>query len=80
MVPPQVVGPLTANEVVPIDIGAAEPTSSVPDTVIFELKVFVPVPLVVRLLNVVTVLSVCAAPPKFTVPVPGVKFVPVPAH
>ncbi|MFN0279013.1 MAG: hypothetical protein ACKVRN_10470, partial [Pyrinomonadaceae bacterium] len=64
----------------PFEIGAVEPMSSVPETVTFELKVFVPVPLVVRLLNVVTVLSVCAAPPKFTVPVPGVKFVPVPAH
>ena len=47
-------------------------------TVIAALSVFTPLPEKVRLLNVVAVAMVWLTPPKFTVLVPAVKFVPVP--
>lgn len=52
---------------------------SEPLTTVAELKVFVPELENVRLLNVVVDAErVWAAPPKFTVPVPALKLVPVP--
>ena len=42
------------------------------------LRVFIPEFENIRLLNIDAVANVCAAPPKFTVPVPAIKFVPVP--
>jgi len=80
MLPVHVDVPLSVSVVVPMEIGAVEPMVSAPDTVTFELKVLVPLPLVVRLLKVVMAAMVWAAPPKFTVPVPAVKTEPVPFH
>lgn len=80
ILPPHVVVPLRVKVVVPILSGAAAPMFIVPFTITLALRVFVPVPLVVKLLKVVAVAIVCAAPPKLTVPVPAVNNEPVPFH
>ena len=52
-----------------------------PLATVAELKVFVPDPAKVRMLNVVADAErVWAAPPKLTVPVPALKLLPVPPH
>ena len=66
-----------------VDIAKVTPllTVSVPLTVVAELNVLVDEPENVRLLKVVAEAeSVCATPPKLTVPVPAVNNEPVPFH